>query len=339
MLSVSSANLFRLKYLLLASIGLLSAVLVSCGSGNQVTGGTTETAFVAVTQIVKHPFWNAVRDGIKDSLAEAGYKDGETLRWEWRSAKGNPATAAQIAKKYARANPDVIIAIAPLSAQTIVASVKTTPVIFSAVADPVSANLVRDARRPDGNVTGVSDLSPIEQQLALIQEILPEASVLGILYGAEEEDSIKLVDLGKALALAQGFTEVKEAIVSEPVEAANIARSLVGTVDAIYVPADSTVTPALASVVQVGRDNDMPIFAGDVSGVERGAIASIGFNYYDIGRQTGDMVSKVLQGSRPSDLPVEYINVVQLAVNPASAAEMGVTLPETVIERADRIVR
>ncbi|MGC1308047.1 MAG: ABC transporter substrate-binding protein [Phormidesmis sp.] len=330
--------LSRNQFLSWAFVGLASTVLIGCAGGNQTAGGTDALPFVTVTQMVEHPSLDAVRDGIKDALADAGYQPEKSLRWEWRSAQGNPATAAQIARKYAGARPDVIVAIATLSAQAAVSAAGNTPVIFSAVTDPVGANLVKNAKKPGGNVSGVSDLSPIDQHLALIKEILPEAKALGVIYGANENNAMSLVNLVKEQAPEQGFTEVKEATVASSSEVAGAARSLVGSVDAIYIPADDMVISALESAIQVGQDNALPVFAGDAESVESGAIAGISFKYYDVGRQTGEMVVEVLKGSRAGDLPVEFVKTVQLFVNPTAAAAMGVTLPEAVTNRADKVV-
>jgi putative tryptophan/tyrosine transport system substrate-binding protein len=332
------ANRKFMTLALIGWVGALSFSLVSCRNGAPTTGKIADMPFVAVTQIVEHPSLDAVRDGLKEALAEAGYVEGKALRWEWQSAQGNPATAAQIASKYAGANPDVIVAIATPSAQAAVSAAKNTPIIFSAVTDPLGAKLVASNEKPGGNVSGVSDLSPIDQQLALIREILPQAKTLGVIYSAGEDNSVSLVELVKREAPKQGFTQVKEATVSASSEVAGAARGLVGSVDAIYVPTDNTVVSALESVVQVGQDNDLPVFAGDTDSVKRGAIAGISFNYRDVGRQTGEMVVKVLKGTRPSELPVEYVKAVQLFVNLDSAKEMGVTIPDVVQGRADEVV-
>ncbi|MEO0518120.1 MAG: ABC transporter substrate-binding protein [Cyanobacteria bacterium P01_A01_bin.116] len=334
-----SFSLDRARFSAFALVtGALSLGLVSCGGATPTAGGSDEAPFVAVTQIVEHPSLDAVRDGLKDSLSEAGYAEGDTLRWEWQSAQGNPATAAQIASKYAGASPSVIVAIATPSAQAAVNAAANTPVIFSAVTDPVGAKLVENADKPGGNVSGVSDLSPIDQHMALIKEILPEAKTVGVIYSAGEDNSVSLVALIRSEAPKQGFTEVKEVTVTASSEVAGAARSLVGSVDAIYVPTDNTVVSALESVVQVGQDNDLPVFAGDTDSVERGAIAGISFDYYDVGQQTGEMVTKVLKGSKAGDLPVEFVDVVELFVNPAAAEEMGVTLPAAVSDRADKVI-
>ena len=332
----------RAKFVVLALVGLISGLgvsLVSCQSGAPTVGNADNVPFVAVTQMAEQPSFDAVRDRLKDTLTEAGYIEGKNLRWEWLSAKHNPVRAMQIAIKYAKARPDVIVAIALPSAKAAVAATKNVPIIFSAVTDPVGANLVKNLDRPGGNVSGVSDRAPTDQQLALIKEILPSAQTLGVIYNAKEDNSVSLVDLLKAEALAQGFTVVKEANVAVSNEVAEATRKLVGSVDAIYVPTDRTVTSALESVIQVGQDNDVPVFGGDAAAVRKGAIAGLSFSYDDIGRQTGEMVIKVLKGSRPGDLPVKFIDGVQLFVNPTSAKEMGVTISDAVIERADEVVK
>ncbi|MEO0770392.1 MAG: ABC transporter substrate-binding protein [Cyanobacteria bacterium J06649_4] len=330
----------RAKFVSLALMGLsgvLGTSLVSCGNGTQTAGGADAVPFVAVTQIVEHPALDSVRDGVKDELAEAGYEDGNTLRWEWQSAQGNPATATQIANKYAGANPSVIVAIATPSAQSAASAATSTPIVFSAVTDPVGAKLVDNADRPGGNISGVSDLSPIAEQLALIKEILPEATTLGVIYNAGEDNSVSLVELINENAGAEGLT-IEEVTVSATSEVAGAARSLVGTVDAIYIPTDNTVVSALESVIQVGQDNQVPVFAGDTDSVERGAIAAISFDYYDVGRQTGEMVVKVLRGNKPGDLAVEFVEDLNLTINATAAEAMGVTLPEAVVSRADETI-
>ena len=327
-----------LSFALLGLTGTMSAVLVSC-AGGETGGASSDVPFVAVSQFVEHPSLDAVQDGLKEGLAEAGYEDGESLRWELQSAQANPATAAQIADKFVSARPDAIVAIATPSAQSAVSKAGNVPIIFSAVTDPIAAKLVDNVEKPGGWVSGVSDLSPVMQHLELIKEILPEAETLGVIYSAGEDNSVSLVTLVKDNAEEAGFVEVKEATVTSSSEVATAARSLVGTVDAIYVPTDNTVVSALESVVQVGQENQLPVFSGDTDSVERGAIASIGFNYYDIGVQTGEMVVKVLKGAKPGDLPVEFANVLQLHINPAAAEAMGVTLPESVNERADETVQ
>ncbi len=318
---------------------LLSFTLLGCGGTTTDNYGdpiATDVPYVAVTQIVEHPALDAVRDGLQDKLKEEGYEANSSLKWVWESAQGQPANAAQIAQKFVGDNPDLIVAIATPSAQAVVGNTDTIPVVFSAVTDPVGAELVPSLETPGGIVTGVSDLSPIDEHLALIADIDPDAKTIGVIYNAGEANSVSLVTLLNQEAEAQGFT-IEEATVSTSADVATAAESLVGKVDAIYVPTDNTVVSALESVIQVGNDNQLPVFAGDTDSVERGAIATASFDYYEVGRQTGDIVTRILGGENPGDISVELAKTVDLAVNLAAAEAMGVVIPDVIQESANQI--
>ncbi|HBQ97423.1 MAG TPA: ABC transporter permease [Cyanobacteria bacterium UBA11691] len=293
--------------------------------------------FVAVTQIVEHPALDATRDGIQDELQAAGYTTGGTLTWKWESAQGSPATAAQIASAFVAEKPDVIVAIATPSAQAAVAASTDIPVIFSAVTDPVAAKLVEKLDRPGGLVTGVSDLSPIDRHVSLMQEINPNLKTIGVIYNAGEANAVSLVNLLKDQAQIKGLS-VEEATVANSSGVVTAAQNLVGKADVIYVPTDNTVVSALESVIQVGIDNKIGIYSGDTDSVERGTIASLGFDYYDVGRQTGKQVIRILEGESPGNISVESVDTLKLYVNPKAAESMGVTLPTSVLDRADAVV-
>lgn len=293
---------------------------------------------VAVTAIVEHPALDAARDGIKAALAEAGYVDGQNLTFTYESAQGNPATAAQIARKLVGDAPSVIVPISTPSAQAVVGATQEIPVVFTAVTDPVGAKLVADARHPGGNVTGMSDLSPIGKHLDLIREIMPGLKQLGVIYNPGEANSLTLVELLKAEGPGRGIV-IEEAPAPKSSDVLPAAQSLVGQVDAIYVPTDNTVVTALEAIVQVGTQNKLPVFAGDTDSVPRGAIAALGFNYGDVGRQTGRIVVRVLKGEKPGDIPVEGVEITELFVNPGAAEAMGITLPEAVVARAKTVVQ
>lgn len=324
----------------LAVSTLLSATLLGCGGNTALDEYgdpiATDVPHVAVTQIVEHPALDAVRDGLKDKLKEEGYEADGSLRWEWESAQGQPANAAQIAQKFVGDNPDLIVAIATPSAQAVVGNTDTIPVVFSAVTDPVGAELVPSLETPGGTVTGVSDLSPIDEHLALIADIAPDVKTVGVIYNAGESNSVSLVELLKTEAEEQGFA-LEEATVSSSADVVTAAESLVGKVDAIYVPTDNTVVSALESVIQVGNENQLPVFAGDTDSVERGAIATASFDYYEVGRQTGEMVVRILGGENPGDMSVELAQTVDLAVNLKAAAAMGVTVPDVIKDSADQV--
>lgn len=292
---------------------------------------------VAVTAIVEHPALDAARDGVKEALAEAGYKEGENLTFLYESAQGNPGTAAQIARQFVGEEPTVIVPISTPSAQAVVSSTRDIPVVFTAVSDPVGAQLVKDAAAPGGNVTGLSDMSPVAEHLALIKEILPEAKTIGYLYNSGEANSVSLLAVLKAEAEKAGLTVVESAA-TKSAEVQGAARALVGRADAIYIPTDNTIISALEGAVAVAEEAKLPLFTADTDSVSRGAVAALGFNYKDVGRQTGEVVVRILKGENPGDIAVKVAAGTDLVVNKAAAAKMGVTLPEAVVGRATRVI-
>ncbi|MCP4075625.1 MAG: ABC transporter substrate-binding protein [Gammaproteobacteria bacterium] len=293
---------------------------------------------LAITQIVEHPALDAVRKGVKDELASAGYTAGENLKWTFESAQGNSATAAQIAKKFAGKSPDVIVAIATPSAQTVAAAARNSNIVFSAVTDPLGAKLVKNMDKPGGNITGVSDLTPIDKHMALVKRVVPSAKTVGVIYNPGEANSMTLIELVKKYAPQQGM-KVVEAGATKSSEVLSAARSLVGKADVIYVPTDNTVVSAFSAVVKVGMAAKLPVVAGDTDSVKQGAIAALGFNYYDVGRQTGKIVLDVLNGTKPGDIAVQGVDKMELFVNPASAKKMGVTLDESLIAEAKEVIK
>ncbi len=295
-------------------------------------------AFVAVTAIVEHPALDAARDGVRDELKAGGYEEGKNLKFVYESAQGEPSTAVQIAQKFVGENPSVIVPISTPSAQAVVNATSEIPVVFTAVTDPLGAKLVSDMMKPGGNVTGMSDLSPIKKHLELIKEITPNATKIGVPYNPGEANSVTLLGLLKQYAPEMGL-EIVEAAAPTSADVLAAAQSLVGKVDVIYVPTDNTIVSALESVIKVGTDSQIPVYAGDTDSVPRGAMAALGFNYYDVGRQTGKIVLRVLNGEKPGDIPVEGVEITELYVNPGAAKAMGVTIPDAVIARAKTVVQ
>lgn len=296
-----------------------------------------EDVTVAVTAIVEHPALDAARDGIKEALAEAGYKDGENLKFVYESAQGNPGTAAQIARQFIGDAPTVIVPISTPSAQAVIAATRDIPVVFTAVSDPVGAQLVKDMEKPGGNVTGLSDMSPVADHVALIKEITPNAKSIGFLYNSAEANSVSTLAALKAEAEKAGLTVV-ESVATKSAEVQGAARALVGRADVFYVPTDNTIVSAFEAAVGVAEEAKIPLFAGDTDSVNRGALAALGFNYFDVGKQTGQVVVRVLKGEKPGDIPVRVAAGTDLVINKAAAAKMGVTFPESIIKRATKTI-
>jgi len=302
-----------------------------------LVGGCKEKVVkVGISQLVTHPALDATREGIIKGLANKGYVEGKNLKIDYQNAELDMALTASIAQKFVADKVDVIVSIATPSSQAAVKAAKGTgiPVVFSAITDPVGAGLVKDWNsHPDENVTGVSDMIVVGDDVNLIKEIVPGIKKLGTLYNAGESNSVfltgKLKEACKALNI-----EVVERTVSTSADVLTAAQSLVGQVDAIWVGTDNTVVSGLEALIKVCEDNDIPFFPGDEASVERGGIGTYGFDYYDIGVQTGEMVATVLAKGKANNIPVEKGKILSLSINTAAAQRMGVTIPPALVNKA-----
>ncbi|NLC37398.1 MAG: ABC transporter substrate-binding protein [Alcaligenaceae bacterium] len=292
---------------------------------------------VAVTSIVEHPALDAVRDGVKESLAEAGYTEEKGLKWQYQTAQGNNAIAAQIARKFIGDRPDVIVAIATPSAQAVVAATRDIPVVYSAVTDPVVAQLVPTTEASGTNVSGVSDRLSLERQIELIKKVVPDAKRVGMVYNPAEANSVVVVKAMRELLPEQGMSLV-EATAPRTVDVGAAARSLVGKVDVIYTNTDNNVVSAYEALVKVGTDAKLPLVASDTDSVVRGAIAAMGVNYHNLGLQTGRMVVRILKGEKPGDIASETSDNLELFVNLSAAQSQGVTLDEEFVKSATKVI-
>jgi len=298
----------NLKQLPWMSLGALALAVAA------ISPASAQQKSVAVTAIVEHPALDSVRDGVQAALKEAGFESGKNLKWQYQSAQGNTGTAAQIARKFVGDNPDAIVAIATPSAQAVIASTKTVPVVFSAVTDPVAAKLVKDWEPSRGNVTGVSDLLALDKQMELVKQVVPNAKRVGVVYNPGEANSVVVVKQLQTLLPKLGMTLV-EAAAPRSVDVSSAARSLIGKVDVIYTSTDN---------------NDS---------VKRGAIAAFGINYRDLGEQTGRMVARILKGEKPGDIKPEISTKMELFVNPGAAEKQGVKLSDALVKSAAQVVQ
>lgn len=299
---------------------------------------SAEPVRISISQFVEHPALNAVLKGFKDDLQENGivadYKD--------YNAQGNMGTAGQIATQIASDAPDLIVAIATPCAQ---ASAKAydkapqlanTPMLFTAITDPLAAGLVKDYMHPGPNITGVSNQMPMEKHLEMIRRFLPQLKSLGVMYNSGEVNSVSNVKRLREAAEKMGIT-VLDGPVTNSAGVHQTAQSLVGKVDALYVPTDNTVVSALEGVIKVCERTKLPLFSADTDSVKRGAIAAMGFDYYQHGKQTGAMARKILAGAKPEALPVEFQKDLAFHVNPAAGERMGLTIDKAILDSADTL--
>lgn len=331
----------------LLGVSLLSMVLFACGGDkapkNQASdksgdspASTLEAKTVAITAIVEHPALDAVRAGALEALATEGYKEGENLKVNFQSAQGNSATAGQIAKQFVADNPDAIIAIATPSAQAVVSNTTTIPVIFSAVTEPVEAKLVNKLDGSGTNVTGASDMLPLEPQLQLIKEVIPEVKNIGFVYSPGEVNSTATLKNLKIIAEPMGLVIV-EAPAQKSSDIAMAAQSLMGKVDVIYTSTDNNVINAYEALTKVAKEGKIPLISSDPSVIERGAAVVLGVNYHQLGIEAGKITARILKGEEAGSIPVYSATDLDLMVSKKNAADQNLTIPESVVKKAKQV--
>lgn len=289
---------------------------------------------ISFNQIVEHPALDALRKGVQDEIEAQGYKP----TWHVHIAQGNISTANLIAKQILGEKPNLVVSIATPTSQACAQAIKNIPIVFAAVSDPVGAGLVASLEKPGGNLTGTTDMSPVDRQLDLIREFLPQLKRLGVIYNSGEANSAAIVKVLKEECKKRGIT-LEEAAVANSAGVAQAAKSLVGRSEAIYIPTDNTVVSVFEAIAKVGYDSKLPVFAADVDSVARGAIAALAVDYYRMGRQTGEMAVRVLKGAPTATMPVETLKEFQIHLNPGSAKKMGLEISPAMLKRADKIVK
>ncbi len=315
---------------------LAAALLLTACSGNSddaetsTEGSTAGTKVsIGISQIVTHPSLDASRDGFKAALADAGYD----VDYDEQNAEGDQSIAASIAGTFASEDLDLILAIATPTALSMAQAISDVPVLFTAVTDPEGAALVDSMDAPGGNVTGTSDAVPVKDLLELVTKVAPDATSVGIVYNAGEPNAVTQVDWAKEAA-ADLDLEIKLATADTSSAVQQAADSL--DVDAFFVITDNTVVSALETLIQVAEDKDIPVIASEGDSVARGAIATIGIDYYQLGYQTGEMAVKILTGEAdPAAMPVETQSDLALYLNTGAAERMGVTIPDDLLAEAD----
>lgn len=314
----------------IATVALAGAALLTSASI------MAKTAKVAVSQIVEHPALDATRQGLIDGLKAKGYEQGKNLDFDYKTAQGNPAIAVQIARQYVGEKPDVLVGIATPTAQALVSATRSIPVVFTAVTDPVGAKLVKTLEQPGKNVTGLSDLSPVNQHVALIKEIMPSVKSIGVVFNPGEANAVTLVDLLKQSAQEHGL-EVVEATALKSADVQSATQAIAAKSDVIYAPTDNTVASAIEGMIVAANQSKTPVMGGATSYVEKGAIASLGFDYYQVGVQTAEYVAAIIEGAQPGSLDVKIAQGSDLVVNKTAAAKLGVDIPQSVLDRATSV--
>lgn len=335
------------KFLSMIAVCAMSAMVFSgCGSDNQGTqGGTEETPTensaamdtpvdVGIIQLTEHPALDASREGFIEALAEAGYTDGDNINIETQNAQGDQSNLKTISQKFVSDGKDLILAIATPSAQAVATETKDIPILVTAVTDPAESGLVETNEVPNCNVSGTSDLTPVEDQIELLTKILPDAKKITIMYCSGEQNSLIQADMAEEAAKAAGL-EVERKTVTSTNDVAQVTESIIGSCDAVYIPTDNVLASSMPLVSSITNPAGLPVIVGESGMVEGGGLASVAIDYTDLGKLTGKMAVQIIEGADIKTMPIQYAENPQLVINETAAAELGITIPDDVKASAE----
>ena len=327
----------RLIGIIAALAVLVAGSLIYSSMNKQEAKNEKKVAKVGVLQFVSHPSLDLIYKGIQDGLAEEGYKDGQ-VKIDFMNSEGDQSKVATMSKQLVANGNDLVVGIATPAAQGLASATKDKPIVMGAVTDPVGANLVKDLKKPGGNITGVSDHNPTEQQLKLIKELTPNVKTIGVLYSTSEDNSKSQVEEFTKLAEKAGYKVVPYSVPSTN-EIASTVSVMSGKVDAIWVPIDNTIASAFSTVVEANKTAKKPIFPSATAMVEAGGLGSVVVDQHDLGVATGKMAAKILKGQKPADTPVEIFSQGKSVINKKVADELGITIPESVLKDAGQVIK
>lgn len=329
---VFSAFGVRIHLLMMLVIAVFGLTLLNLGCAKK-----KEVLKIGLVQIVSHPQLDEIRDTIIAEMAKQGYVQGKNVKFDLKNAQGQMSVAQTIVKGFVAERAELIIPLTTPCAQAAAQSTSEIPIVFAAVTDPVGAGISKSFESSGRNVTGVSDLFPVEKQIDLILEILPKTKKIGVPYNPGEQNSVKTVEeMIKPYSRKLGI-QVITVPVSSTAEIFSAASSLVGRVDVIYTANDMTIASSYESVIKVATRHKIPFFVSATDGVERGAIATLGINYAEVGKKAAEYAVKVLKGTKPKDIPIATVEKADLYINLKAAREMGVTIPAEIIKKAKKV--
>lgn len=309
-----------------------SAPAASSAPAEQSTPSpSADMAQIGLIQIVEHPSLNEIRESIIAELEALGY--GNKVSIDYQNAQGEQANLNSISQKFAGDKKDLIVAIATPSALSAAAAAPEIPLVFSAVTDPVAANLVENLEQPEGLITGTSDAIPVEQVFELMKTLTPNVKTVGFIYNSGEVNSLSVIEQAKAYCDANGIGYT-ESTVTNSSEVQQAAQSFFGKCEAIYTPIDNTVASAMPVLAEVARQAKIPVYVGADSMVIDGGFATVGIDYTLLGKQTAAMIVKVLEGTPVSEIPVETLDNYSTIINRTTAELLGVSIPDSISSSA-----
>ncbi|WPC38144.1 ABC transporter substrate-binding protein [Brachyspira hyodysenteriae] len=314
---------------------ITSMIFISCSSGgsNSNAAAGDKVFKIGILQLIEHDALDASYRGFVDGLKEAGYEDGKNIIIDYQNAQGEQANCVTIGQKFVNDKSDLILAIATPAAQAVANMTKDIPILVTAVTDPAAAKLVADNNAPGGNVSGTSDLTPVEAQIELLNEITPNLKTVGLLYCSSEQNSVFQMDIAKKKLDSMGIKYI-DATVTSANEIQQVVQSVVGKVEAIYTPTDNMIAAGMATVALVAEPAKLPVVCGEGGMTMLGGTATYAISYYELGKLTATQAVAILKGEKqPATMPIETLKTFDLVVNTNMVNSIGITIPESLYNK------
>ena len=314
------------KLFKLAAVSALTITMIT-GCGGQNNEDLKE---VAIIQYVEHTSLDTIKKAFDKQMEELGYKQGENINYTFKNAQGDSNTAPSIIQGFQSGKKDCVVAIATPVAMSAAVMAKNTPVVFAAVTDPISAGLTSSLEKPDKNITGTSDEIQVEKILEKALEINPELKTLGVIYNKAEVNSVTNIEKAKSFCDKNNISLV-EGTITAVNEVQSAIDVLASKSDAIFAPNDNMVASAMDMVSTACAKAKVPLYVGADSMVQDGGFLSVGINYDDLGKETANMVDKILKGEKVDNIPVKiFKDDLSIYVNKKILSELGITLPDSI---------
>jgi putative ABC transport system substrate-binding protein len=314
------------KILVIVLAAVMIFALVGCSSP------ASKNFNIGIIQYVEHPALDAARDGFIAALADNGFVDGENITIDVQNAQADQSNLKTISQRFVNNKEDLILAIATPAAQAIASETTDIPILGTAITDYEVAKLVNSNEAPGGNISGTTDINPVKEQIDLMVKLVPDVANVGLLYTSSEDNSVLQADLVKAACEALGLNVV-EATVTSSNDVQQVTQSLVGKIDALYIPTDNVLASSMPIVSEITTENKIPVICGEENMVLGGGLATLGINYYNLGYQTGVMAVKVLTGeAETATMPIESQSDFTYAINGDVADAIGITIPSDLAE-------
>ena len=288
---------------------------------------------VGVLQLLSHPALDQIYKGLEDGLAKEGSTVGKNFQLDLQNAQGDQSNLVSMGQKLVSDNNDLLVGITTPATLSLSNVTKDKPIIMAGITYPVEAGLIKSENNPGNNITGVSDRTPIKQQLEVMKQILPKMKKVGILYTASEDNSVKQAQEAEKLAKELGL-EVKVSTVANTNDIQQVTETLAAETDAIFVPIDNTIASAMATVVKVTDAKKVPVFPSSDTMVADGGLLGIGVDQYKIGIETAKVIAKVLKGADTKTMPVVLANEGVIYLNEAKAKQLGIEIPQDIKDKA-----